>query len=166
MAADKCPGLPDWKALNDCTEVFANAETFPNGRLLDYPADWGTTNVDRIKGFELNLVSVPAGSEGALVAEIKGAEARKEPLLVMFWAPHWVHAVADMKHVSLPPFEKGCQDDASVGVNPNATWDCDWERGYIKKMAWVGLKDKWPSLGSMLMNQPGKPGWMPRQNSA
>jgi len=149
-AAEQCPGLPDYQALNDCVEVFANAETFPKGRLVDYPADWGTSNVDRLKAFGLNYTSVPAGSEGALVAEIQGAEARGEPLLVMFWAPHWVHAVADLTPVSLPPFEEGCHDDPAVGVNPNATWDCDWARGYIKKMAWAGLADKWPAASKLL----------------
>ena len=36
------PGLPDWEALNACADKFASVETFPNGRLLDYPADWGS----------------------------------------------------------------------------------------------------------------------------
>ncbi len=149
-AAAACPGLPDWKALNGCVDAFAKADTFPKGRLVDYPADWGTTNVDRLKGLGVEFVSVPAGSEGALIAEIKGAEARKEPLLVQFWSPHWVHAVTNLNHVSLPPYQAGCHDDASVGVNPSATWDCDWERGYIKKMAWIGLKDKWPAAHAIL----------------
>jgi glycine betaine/proline transport system substrate-binding protein len=149
-AKEQCPGLPDWKALNACAEKFANAETYPNGRLVDYPADWGTTNVDRLKGFGLNFTSVPAGSEGALVAEMQGAEARRQPILVMFWAPHWVHAQIKLTHVDLPPYEAGCTEDASVGVNPNATWDCDWERGYIKKMAWKGMQDKWPAAYNFL----------------
>ncbi len=149
-AKEKCPGLPSYEALKDCTELFANAETFPQGRLVDYPADWGTTNVDRIKAFGLDFTSAPAGSEGALIAEIQGAEARNEPLLVMFWAPHWVHAVVDLELVELPAFEPGCHDDPAVGVNPDATWDCDWERGYIKKMAWKGMQDKWPAAYKML----------------
>lgn len=41
---DKCPGLPDWKALNECAEMFTSPDTFPKGRFVDYPADWGTTN--------------------------------------------------------------------------------------------------------------------------
>ncbi len=149
-AKEKCPGLPDYNALNDCADVFANAETFPKGRFVDYPADWGTSNVDRISAFGLEYSSVPAGSEGALVAEIQGAEARNEPLVVMFWAPHWLHAVVDLTNVSLPPYEAGCHDDASVGVNPGATWDCDWERGYIKKMAWKGMAEKWPAAHKVL----------------
>lgn len=149
-AAKACPGLPDWNALNGCADKFAKGDTFPNGRLVDYPADWGTSNVDRIKGLNLDYVSVPAGSEGALIAEIKGADARNEPLLIMFWAPHWVQAVINLTNVGLPPYEPGCHDDPAVGVNPAATWDCDWERGYIKKMAWVGMKDQWPAAHAIL----------------
>ena len=149
-ALEKCPGLPDYKALYNCAEVFANAETFPKGRFVDYPADWGTSNVDRIAAWELDYTSVPAGSEGALIAEIKGAEARNEPLVIMFWAPHWLFAAVDLTNVDLPPYEDGCHDDPAVGVNPNATWDCDWARGYIKKMAWTGLKDKWPAAHALL----------------
>ena len=149
-AKKKCPGLPDYKALNGCAEIFANSETFPKGRLLDYPADWGTSNVDRIAALGLNFTSVPGGSEGAMVAEMKAAEARSEPLLVMFWQPHLIAALIDLHPISLPVYEEGCEDDPSVGVNPNATWDCDWQRGYIKKMAWVGVKDKWPAAHKLL----------------
>ncbi len=118
-AADACPGLPGWEALNDCADKFANADTFPDGRLLDYPADWGTTNADRLSALALPLKSVPAGSEGALVAEIKAADSKSQPLLVMFWSPHWLHAVVDLQIVELPPFEDGCYDDPAVGINPN-----------------------------------------------
>ena len=38
--ADVCPGLPDFAALRDCADQFAQPDTFPKGRLLDYPADW------------------------------------------------------------------------------------------------------------------------------
>ena len=31
---DRCPGLPDWKALNDCAEAFSTPETAPRGRYL------------------------------------------------------------------------------------------------------------------------------------
>ena len=42
--AQICPGLPDWSALTkpECLKALASPETFPNGRLLDYPADWGS----------------------------------------------------------------------------------------------------------------------------
>src|SRR3972149_3859913 len=36
-----CPGLPDWRALKDCAELLATAETLPQGRLIHYPAQGG-----------------------------------------------------------------------------------------------------------------------------
>ncbi len=149
-AADACPGLPSWEALNDCADKFANADTFPDGRLLDYPADWGTTNADRLSALSLPLKSVPAGSEGALVAEIKAADSKSQPLLVMFWSPHWLHAVVDLQIVELPPFEDGCYDDPAVGINPNAIYDCDWARGHINKVAWAGMEQTWPAAYELL----------------
>ncbi len=88
----QCPGLPDWEALKNCADVFSTPETYPKGRFLDYPLDWGTTNVDRIDALGLDFVSIPSGGEGSLVAEIKSAVSRQAPLLLQFWAPHWLHA--------------------------------------------------------------------------
>jgi len=149
-AKEKCPGLPDWKALKKCQQVFATAETFPAGRFVDYPADWGTSNVNRIKALDLPFSSVPAGSEGALISEITSAEARKAPLVVMFWEPHWLHAVVDLTLVELPPYEEGCFDKPEWGMNKTDTYDCDWQRGYVKKMAWKGMRDKWPAAHKFL----------------
>jgi len=81
--AEICPGLPKWEALKDCAAKFASAETLPMGRLLDYPADWGTPGADRVAGLELPFKAVPAGSEGALVTEIRAATEKKSPLHVM-----------------------------------------------------------------------------------
>ena len=148
---EKCPGLPDWKALNKCAELFATAETFPKGRFLDYPADWGTTNVDRIKALGMDFKSLPAGSEGAILAELKRATAKKEPLVLMFWKPHWFHSQANLKVVNLPTYEPPCYEDASWGMNPDETYDCDWDASaHIDKMGWIGLKDKWPGAYKML----------------
>lgn len=36
---EKCPGLPAWDAFMKCSKEFANAEIYPKGRFLEYPAD-------------------------------------------------------------------------------------------------------------------------------
>ncbi len=149
-AAEACPGLPAWEALKGCAEAFADADSFPDGRLLDYPAEWGTTNVQRLSALALPFKSVPAGSECALLAEIKAADSKDRPLLVQFWSPHWLHAVVDLRIVDLPPYEVGCTEDPSVGINPYAVYDCDWARGHIDKVAWVGLQETWPAAYRLL----------------
>ena len=148
-----CPGLPDWTALNACAETLAAPETFPKGRFVDYPAEWGTTNVSRIEALGLNFESIPAGSEGALIAEIKSAYLAKAPLLVMFWEPHWLHSVYDMTIVKLPTYDAACYEDAAWGTNPDKTFDCDWDAGaHIDKVAWSGMQGKWPGAYAMLEN--------------
>lgn len=140
-----CPGLPDWQALGKCAEALASPETFPKGRILSYPADWGTRSADMIKGLDLPYVAVPAGSEGALVSELKSASLKKEPLVMMFWAPHWVLAEVDVGWVDMPKWDPMCAEDPSWGPNPNAANDCGVDTAITFKVAWVGAKDKWPA---------------------
>lgn len=111
--ADMCPGLPAWEALTDCADKFATAETLPEGRLVDYPADWGTPGADRIKGLDLPFKAVPAGSEGALITELRPATEKKSPLLITFWQPHWAMSAFDVQFVDLPLAEAACFDDPS-----------------------------------------------------
>jgi len=149
---EKCPGLPDWKALKKCAKLFATADTYPQGRLLDYPADWGPDNDKRVKALGLDLKVVSPGSDGAEVAEFKAAVAAKKPILMMFYSPHWIFEVYHPVWLKLPPSTPECYTDPKVGPNPNATHDCGWPDGWVKKLAWSGMKDKWPKAYRMLKN--------------
>lgn len=147
-----CPGLPAWDALNECAMKFATAETIPQGRLVDYPADWGTPGADRATGLELNYKAVPAGSEGALIAELRASTEKKSPLLIVFWQPHWAMSAYDLKFVDLPAGTAECYEDASWGSNPAATHDCDFIPTRIFKAAWSGFEEKWPAAYEILEN--------------
>ena len=46
---EACPGLPDWKALNDCAKLFATAETGEKGMYLDGPVDWLKHGKERVE---------------------------------------------------------------------------------------------------------------------
>jgi glycine betaine/proline transport system substrate-binding protein len=148
--ADICPGLPDWEALAACAEAMATADTFPDGRILSYPADWGTRSADMIKGLAIPYQAVPAGSEGALVAELKASVDKKSPLIMMFWAPHWVLAEVDVDWVAMPMYDPACSEDASWGPNPNEVNDCGVDVATTFKVAWVGMAEKWPAAYAFL----------------
>lgn len=150
--ADLCPGLPAWEALKACSMAFASAETIPNGRLVDYPADWGTPGADRMTGLDLPFKAVPAGSEGALITELRSSTERKSPLLITFWQPHWAMSAYDVKFVDLPVGEEACFNDPAWGPNPNAVNDCDFAPTRIFKGAWSGMEDKWPAAYEILSN--------------
>ncbi len=145
-----CPGLPDWKALEKCKDKMATAETFPNGRVLSYPADWGTRSADIIKGLAIPYKAVPAGSEGALVAELKGSIAAKKPLVMMFWAPHWVLSEVDVGWVQLPKYEAACAKEPGWGPNPKEINDCGVDVPLVMKVAWNGFENKWPAAYKFL----------------
>ncbi|QIE45205.1 ABC transporter substrate-binding protein [Pseudohalocynthiibacter aestuariivivens] len=142
---EACPGLPSYEALNDCKELFATPETFPKGRLLDYPADWAPDNDKRLTGLGLDFVAIPSGSEGAAAAEYKAAMTAKRPIVMMFYAPHWLFAEFEPKWVDMPASSDACYSDPSHGPNANATHDCNWPSGWVRKLAWVGAEEKWPA---------------------
>ena len=150
--ADLCPGLPAWEALKDCAQIFATADTIPMGRLVDYPADWGTPGADRMKGLDLPFKAVPAGSEGALIAELRASTERGSPLLITFWQPHWAMSAYDVQFVDLPVGTEECFNDPAWGPNPNATHDCDFAPSRIFKAAWSGFEEKWPAAFEILSN--------------
>lgn len=135
---DVCPGLPDWKALEQpsCVQALATPETFPNGRLLDYPSDWGSRGAAIAANNNLPLTAIPAGSEGALVAELDSALAAKKPILMMFWGPHSALAGADVDWVKLPP----CSGDKSQCITPPD----------VDKIVWSGFGKKWPAAYDFL----------------
>ncbi|TPJ37082.1 hypothetical protein FJ418_02130 [Mesorhizobium sp. B2-8-3] len=115
-----------------CVQALATPETFPNGRLLDYPADWGSVSGPELKNAEIPFTPVPAGSEGALVAELQAAVAAHKPLLMRFWAPHWVLAEVPVEWLKMPP------------CDPNNLAECIVAPPVIK-VAWAGFRGKWPA---------------------
>jgi glycine betaine/proline transport system substrate-binding protein len=134
-----CPDLPDWKALlkPQCVSALATAETLPNGRLLDYPADWGTASAKELEDFKVPFTAVPAGSEGALVAELQAAIAANKPLLVRFWAPHWLLAKAKLNWVRMPPCDP---NDGARCILPAP----------VLKVVRAGFGDKWPAAYALM----------------
>lgn len=148
--AELCPGLPAWEALKVCAGQFATAETLPMGRLVDYPADWGTPGADRMTGLALPFKAVPAGSEGALITELRAATEKKSPLLITFWQPHWAMSAYDVKFVDLPVGNEACFSDPAWGPNPNAVNDCDFAPSRIFKASWSGFAEKWPAAAEIL----------------
>ena len=150
---DACPGLPDWKALNDCAAIFATPETGEKGRYLDGPVDWLKHGAERVASLEMNFQVINAGSAAALWAEIGAAEADKKPIVVFNWTPNFAEAVWPGEFVEFPAWEDGCDTDPAVGPNPDELFDCgNPATGYLKKAAWDGMEAKWPAAYAVLQN--------------
>ncbi len=147
---DKCPGLPDWKALNDCAAAFATPDTAPKGRYLGGPVTWGGFDEERIAALGLNFEVIHAGTDAAMFAELESAYQRKDPILLWIYAPHWAPQKYEGEWVEFPKYEPACYTDPAWGGNPDATHDCGKPFGPIWKAGWAGLEGKWPGAAKAI----------------
>lgn len=143
---DKCPGLPNWEALKTdaCAEAFSTAETAPNGRYLGGPVTWGGFDDERVEALDLPFEVIHAGTDAALFAELESAYQRQAPILLWVYAPHWAPAKYEGEWVAFPEYTAECYTDPKWGSNPDMAYDCGKPFGEIWKVAWAGVKDKWP----------------------
>lgn len=134
-----CPGLPDWTAMlePECVQALMTPETAPNARFLDYPADWGSRAATILDDNDMPYTAVPAGSEGALVAELQSAAAAETPLIMMFWGPHYALAETEVGWVEMPP----CKEE----TNEHCIRPPD-----VAKVVWSGFEEKWPAAYAFL----------------
>ena len=141
---EKCPGLPDWKALNECAEAFATPETAPKGRYLGGPVTWAGFDDERVQALGMNFEVVHAGTDAALFAEIQSAYERKAPVLAWVYTPHWAPIKFEGEWVEFPTYTDACYNDPSWGGNPDLAYDCGKPFGWIKKVGWKDGEKKWP----------------------
>ena len=144
---EKCPGLPSYKALFECQQAFANASTFPKGRLITYPADWGTRSRDLVASVNMPFEPIPGGSEGAMMAELKSAYAAQEPILMMIWQPHWIFADLDLNWVEWNKIEGECVEESQKKETA-----CGFQQAEVHKVVWGGFEKKWPAAYKMVTN--------------
>ena len=142
----KCPGLPDWKALKEpaCVEAFSIPETAPKGRYLAGPVTWGGFDEERVAALGLDFEVVHAGTDAALFAELESAYQREAPIMLWIYSPHWAPAKYKGEWIEFPQYTAECYTDPAWGENTGATHDCGKPFGPIWKVAWAGMKDKWP----------------------
>ncbi len=149
---EKCPGLPNWEALNDCAEAFSTPETAPKGRYVGGPVTWGGFDDERVEALELDYEVIHAGTDAALFAELESAYQRQAPVLLWVYSPHWAPSKYEGEWVEFPEYSSECYNDVSVGVNPDMAYDCGKPRGPIWKVAWSGVKENWPDAYNVIKN--------------
>ena len=143
---EKCPGLPSYDALYDCAQAFAAADTFPKGRLITYPADWGTRSKDVVAQIAIPFEPVAGGSEGAMIAELKSAVAAEQPILMMFWQPHQIFAAYEFDWVTWDPAEGECVEES--GQKRGSA--CGFQQASVDKIVNKDVATKWPGAYKLL----------------
>ena len=143
--AEVCPGLPNYLALYECAQAFAAADTFPNGRLITYPADWGTRSKDLVAAIDMPFAPIAGGSEGAMIAELSSAIDARQPILMMMYQPHWIFTKYDLEFVEWNPIEGECVEETQVKDTA-----CGFQQATADKVVWGGFEGKWPAAFQML----------------
>ncbi|WP_063784398.1 glycine betaine ABC transporter substrate-binding protein [Streptomyces sp. SBT349] len=95
--AEEHPQALDWHHLNEFADRLG-------GRILQGDPQFATRDEAIIEELGLDLRTVPAGSEDALVEAIHRAGTRGTPLLTYFWEPHWLATQVDLAEVELPGY--------------------------------------------------------------
>ncbi len=139
-----CPGLPNWEALKqpDCQKALSTVETAPSGRFLDAPADWETDVAPRMEALGLDYEVVNSGSAITMVAAMRAAIDRNEPIIGWGYIPHWFYNKTPGGFVELPAADEACFEDKTAGPNPDATYDCGYNAGHIWKIGSVDLEKR------------------------
>lgn len=128
---EKCPKLPDWRALNDCAELFATPETAPLGRYLGGPVSWGGYDEERIEALGLNYKVEHVENDAQLYQELDVAYKAHQPILLWIYAPYWIPNEYAGEWVEFPRYQPECYTNPSWGINPKKTHDCGKPRGPI-----------------------------------
>lgn len=109
--AEKHPDIKSWKNLNKYADQFRTPESGDKGQLMDGSPAYLTHDKALVKNLKLDFKVVFAGSEAALLTQIRQFAKKKKPFLTYWNTPHWLFEKVPMTEVELPPYKEGCDAD-------------------------------------------------------
>lgn len=149
--AELCPGLPDWKALKECSHLFITNKTKPQGRYLGGP--WEKPDAARIRALGLNFKVEKAQGSDDLWRALDEANQQKEAIILFNWTPNWIEAKYKGHFIEFPDYHVDCENKAEWGENPKYLHDCgNPKNGWLKKVAWQKMPQTWPCAYDTLSN--------------
>jgi len=143
--AERHPDIVDWTNLNKYAAMFATGKSRGKGQLLGGDPSFVTNDAALITNLKLDYSVVYAGSEDALIAAFREAEADKEPLIGYFYAPQWLLSEIDLVHIALPPYRPGCDADPK-------TVACDYQPYDLDKIARKAFVDSGSPAADLIKN--------------
>ena len=125
-----CPGLPDYKALLKCADVFATPDSGGKGRILEGPQSWhGVEYPDRVEALlGDNWVVKFAGGADALWAELASAKKEGRGTIIFNWTPNFTDADGFV-FIVWPPYYPGCRKQDGGDSKSGSP------KGWLKKAA-------------------------------
>ncbi len=147
---EKCPGLPDWQSLKECSGIFSDGDSL-QGKYFTGP--WEKPDRARVRSLGLSIEVVTLKDSDALRARLETAILARRPILIFNWTPNWVESIYDGEFVEFPVHEPACETEAAWGINKNLNWDCgNPKRGWLKKAVSRNFPVTWPCAFKLLEN--------------
>lgn len=95
--------VPDYVSINSITEIKANAASFGNRIVgIDPGAGLMRASEKAMTEYGLAPMQLVDGSDATMVAALKDAVNRKQPIVVAGWTPHWMWAAFKLKYLQDP----------------------------------------------------------------
>ena len=95
--------VPDYVDINSIADLKANAAKF-DGKVIGIDPGAGLMRASEkaMKDYDLSNMKLVDGSDATMVAALKDAVARKQPIVVAGWTPHWMWASYKLKYLADP----------------------------------------------------------------
>lgn len=136
-----CPGLPDWRALNQCKSLFENRNSKSKG--IYYTGPWNYADGDIIRALNVDFTIEHLSTSAELWQELNAAIKIERPIILLNWTPNWTDKHLAGEFVKFPSHSKECDLDPEWGINKAFTKDCaNPKDGWLKKVASTQLKQK------------------------
>ncbi len=95
--------VPDYVTVDSIADVKANASMF-GGKIIGIDPGAGLMRASEkaMKEYDLAPMQLVDGSDATMVAALKDAVSRKQPVVVTGWTPHWMWAAFKLKYLADP----------------------------------------------------------------
>ena len=148
-----CPGLPDYQALNSCSNIFSLKETGSKGAFISGPKIWKKNDTKRIRSLGIDFEVVHKDTASEIWVELAKAIKNEKPIIVFNWTPNFVEATYEGEFVKFPDFEPACLEDPTWGKNIFDLYDCGNPLGgYIKIGSSKNFKENHPRAFEVAKN--------------
>ena len=123
--AKQYPDITDWHNLSKYASQFKTSESGDKGQFLDGDPSFVTNDEALVRNLNLPFKVVYAGSEDALIAAFKSAEAQKKFMIGYFYEPQWFMTEVALVHINLPAYQPGCDADPAKVACDYQPYDLD-----------------------------------------
>ena len=142
--------VPDYVTVDSIADVKANASMF-GGKVIGIDPGAGLMRASEkaMKEYGLTPMQLVEGSDATMVAALKDAISRKQPVVVAGWTPHWMWASFKLKYLADPKSVFGGEETVNNVARKGLAKDMPEVRAILSRFK-LNLADE---QAVMLQNQ-------------